>query len=599
MKNNIELILLVLLIFTMVSCDDFLSTDSKSTFTEQSAFSNLDFATKAVNGIYANLTHNDLYERELLYFACDNDVELVPTDNNGGNRDISHYDANSGNQVLKNVWDLLYQTIERANICIDHLPVSLIWEGDYAVEARQLYGEAVTLRALCYSLLISSWGDVPFVLKPTMGENDLYLPKTDRDSIYEYLVQDLENVEDYIPWKNASLSAERINKGFVKGLRARIALAYAGYSLRNKTFEIKRGRYWEEYYRIANQECREIIESGEHKLNPSFEGIFKNLSAYKQDMSYREILFEVAFGRLYSGLLANQVGMAFNYSPPDPVYGRAVPIIFTTPYYFYSFDGMDLRRNVSVELYDYNNVSLMGKQSLVGSHKFQLCKWRKSWINPPLGGEFASALLFGINHPIMRYADVLLMYAETENEINGGPTQSAKDALVMIRKRAFPAELWPSKVVNYIDSASMNKESFFNAIVDERAWEFGGEFYRKYDLIRWNLLGIKIQQMKNENLKILNDDPKYANVPNYIFWKYKNDNETLDILNPDYRLPNTSISGYSKTAWLSKSSAANKLKEALNFVAKGYDPTKNNYLYPINDNLIISSNGTLSNDQIP
>ena len=145
----------------------------------------------------------------------------------------------------------------------------------------------------------------------------------------------------------------------------------------------------------------------------------------------------------------------------------------------------------------------------------------------------------------------------------------------------------------------MNKESFFNAIVDERAWEFGGEFYRKYDLIRWNLLGTKIQQMKNENLKILNDDPKYANVPNYIFWKYKDDNETLDILNPDYRLPNTSISGYSKTAWLSKSSAANKLKDVLNLVAKGYDPTKNNYLYPINDNIIISSNGTLSNDQIP
>jgi hypothetical protein len=84
-----------------------------------------------------------------------------------------------------------------------------------------------------------------------------------------------------------------------------------------------------------------------------------------------------------------------------------------------------------------------------------------------MGGDQKSATYTGVNWPLMRYADIVLMFAESENEING-PTQAAKEALSLIRQRAFPEELWYSKVVNYIDSVSTSKEDFFNAIVDER-----------------------------------------------------------------------------------------------------------------------------------
>jgi len=603
MKKYLRIFVLVLVIYTNVSCEDFLNTKSTSTFTEESSFENLDFATKAVNGIYSYFTSTYSYAMNLgIYYRCDNDIEWVQSANNGSSNSLSHYAGNAGTGTLKEVWNSLYKTIEQANICIDNLPSSPIWEGPYTTNAHALYGEAITLRALCYYELINIWGDVPFKVKSSQAGDNFYLAKTDRDSIYEYIIQDLKNVEDDVPWMTTT--SERVTKGFVKGLRARIALGYAGYSLRNKTFETRRGRYWQDYYKIANQECREIIESGKHKLNPCFENVFKTLQSYSQDLNYKEDLYEVAYGRLYNGVLGMTIGMAFCSNPVDPKYGRATSAIRTSPTYYYSFDSNDERRNVSVELYNYGSATSLSKQVLnsYNGMGFSPCKWRKSWLSPSMGGSLGSSSFTGVNWPFMRYSDILLMFAETENEINNGPTQAAKEALSSVRQRAFPNTLWTTKVVNYVDSVSQNKDMFHNAIVDERAWEFGGEMIRKYDLVRWNLLGTKIKEMKENWLKIFASDPKYANVPTYIFWKYKEDGETLDILNPDYRLPGTAIAGYTRSSWmplLSASGITSVVNNYINIIANGYDETKNNHLYPIAATTITDSNGTLSNDQIP
>lgn len=604
MKRNIILGSCMLVLATFTSCEDYLKTESNSVFTEQSSFSNVDFAEKVVNSAYDNLASVNLFGSFFLWYNCDSDLEFVVAANNGGTFNIAHYDANPGISNLNSWWNLLYSSIERANICIDNLPTSPIWEGEHAAEARRIYGEAITLRALCYFELIKIFGDVPFKIKSTQAEDDYYLAKTDRDEIYEHLIQDLKDVEDYLPWLREINTTERVNKGFLKGLRARMALAYSGYSLRNKTHETRRGRKWQEYYKIANQECLEIINSTEHGLNPSFENVFKTLHAYSQDLTHREVMFEIAFGRLISGRIGYDIGMYFAFTAPSTKYGRGNGTVRTSPYYYYSFDRGDLRRNTSVELYQYGVSGAVDVQRLIsaGGTEFRPAKWRKSWINPAMGGDLQTAQYTGVNWPLMRYSDILLMYAETENEINGGPTQEAKNALSKVRQRAFPAEQWPSKVVSYIESVSRSKDDFFEAIVDERAWEFGGEMLRKTDLVRWNLLGPKIREMKEECQKIINDDPKYADlVPNYIFWKTESDGETIDILNPDYRLPGTAIAGYTRGNWIPLISASSKtaFTNSINNVAHGYSEAKNNHLHPININIITASNGVLENDQIP
>ncbi len=593
--------LLVLILGPATSCNDYLKSESSSIFTEEMSFNNLDFAQKAVFGIYANLIENNLYEVILgISFKCDTDIEMHFGGNDGARVSAMHYSANEGNSVMATPWNLLYQTIERANICIDNLPRSPIWEGEYAQQARQLYAEAVALRAQCYYELVSLWGDVPFVTSSVKSGDNFYVPKTDRDEIYEYLIQDLKDIESYIPWLKGMGTAERINRGFVKGLRARLAMSYAGYSLRNKTHETRRGRNWQEYYRIANQECREIMESGQHQLNPGYENIFRGIHAYTKDLAYGEVLFEIAFGRLISGRVAQQIGMAFSTTPEEPKYGRASAEIRSTPYYFYSFDTKDLRRNVNSELYDYSNTTYLGQQRLVGYSTFRPCKWRRSWISPTMGGDLKAVLSTGVNWPIMRYSDVVLMFAESENELNG-PTDAAKEALASVRRRAFAPENRDQKVTGYVNTVAASKESFFNAIVDERGWEFGGELIRKYDLIRWNLLYDKIKKMKEETIKIVTNHADYHWVPDYLFWKYKEDNETIEILNPDYRLPSTAIPGYTRQTWLPLTSAANvtNFTNSLNNVANGLDPVKNNHLFPIAQNIITASNGILTNDQIP
>ena len=412
----------------------------------------------------------------------------------------------------------------------------------------------------------------------------------------------MADVEEYVPWMTVTRTAERVNRAFVKGLRARMALSYAGYSLRNTTLETRRGRYWEEYYQIANEECREVMESGKHALNPDFENIFKTIHSYSQDLTYGEVLFEIPYGRTYSGRVAYSIGMKHRSS--DTKYGKAGAEISVPMTYYYSFDTDDSRRDVSAALFDYNNSKNVGKQYPLRYDKADYVKptkWRRSWITPSLGGDLSKVSYTGVNWPLMRYADIVLMFAESENEING-PTQAAQNALSSVRKRAFPEEEWATDVVAYANSVSASKESFFDAIVDERAWEFGGEMLRKYDLVRWNLLGEKIDEMRDDIQKLINGDPKYANVPTYIYWKYLDDNETIEILNPDYEIPSSvSVEGYTRANWIPRMSDGQRSSytNRVGIAAHGYDKTKNNHLYPIHADVLSASNGMITNDQIP
>ncbi|KAA6351100.1 RagB/SusD family nutrient uptake outer membrane protein [termite gut metagenome] len=601
MKIYKKIIVLVLCANICASCVDFLQTESNSTFTEETAFENLDFAEKMVYGIYAALTASNMYGNIMLFTKSGCDIELVPGADDNARRALAQYTATDGNTQIDNIWNAFYDCIERANVCVDNLPNSPVWEGEYAEQAKVLYGEAVALRALCYYELVSLWGDVPFTVKSAQAGDNFYIPKRDRDEIYEYLVEDLKKVEEYVPWMTNT--AERVNKAFVKGLRARMALAYAGYSLRNGSHETRRGRNWQEYYGIANQECREIIESRKHQLNPSFEDVFKGIHAYKQDVTNKEVLFEVAFGRGVSGRIAQVIGMRFPTSPADAKYGRAAAEIAVPISYFYSFTPGDSRRNVSVELYDYNTTSAPGQQRLVGVNQYKTCKWRRSWIVPNMGGDNALVQLTGVNWPIMRYSDILLMLAETENEIHGNPTSEAIEALTVVRKRAFNETLWNKHVTEYIGSVSISKNDFFEAIVNERAWEFGGEMYRKYDLVRWNLLGNKIQEMKDNCRKIINKDPEYSFVPTYIYWRTLSDGETIDILNQDYRYTpdGATVTGYTRAQWLANLSASNKtsVENFVETVVPGYNEEKNNHLFPLSMTILDASNGVLSNDQMP
>jgi starch-binding outer membrane protein, SusD/RagB family len=128
-----------------------------------------------------------------------------------------------------NAWAMMYQGIERANIVIRGL--RNYGNPEPGTELGRLLGTALTYRAVYYADLMKAWGDVPARFEPITTET-IYLAKTSRDTIYKRLIEDLGEASELVPWPNesaATTSVERVNKAFVKGLRARLALVASGY----------------------------------------------------------------------------------------------------------------------------------------------------------------------------------------------------------------------------------------------------------------------------------------------------------------------------------------------------------------------------------
>lgn len=189
----------------------------------------------------------------------------------------------------------------------------------------------------------------------------------------------------------------------------------------------------------------------------------------------------------------------------------------------------------------------------------------------------------------MRYAEILLMAAETANEIEG-PTAAAP-YLKLIRKRAFPTALQATKVETYVNSLT-TKDAMFKAIVDEQKFEFTGEMERKQALIRWNLLKEKLDEAKRKMTNLMNKTGEYATVPKDLYFKYQADGVSLDVYGLN-RGETTAPVGYT----LYPSSKWDKLVATkINALYKdGVNPDLKQ-VWPIWKSIIDGSNNSLTND---
>lgn len=374
---------------------------------------------------------------------------------------------------------------------------------------------------MVYYDLVKNYGDIPMKFEPTRPDgSNIYLPKTDRDFILDQLLLDLDEASSYLPWVGEKqYTSEYLNAGFAKGLYARIALSRAGWSIREKakadyeTAANSDGQYPTQrpaiaertkLYKDALEQLDQIIVRGTHKLNPSFSAFWSRSNALDLD-SHNESLFEVAHGLGYSGEMGYTIGVRI--SGPSSYYGpkgnSSGKVKLTAPF-FMSYDHNDLRRDITCATYELKEEAGTIKENMQKNAPFGIyvAKWdvRKMsdrWLS--VVRNSTEKVGYGINWVVMRYSDVLLMYAEILNELEG-PSASgtsgltAKDALLQVRSRAFDTTKL-GEVEAYVNGLN-SQDDFFKAIVDERAWEFAGEAIRKYDLVRWNLLDEKTQEMK-------------------------------------------------------------------------------------------------------
>lgn len=576
----------------VISCDNFtdtLDSPSKSSLDESVIFSQPDLAKGAVDGIKIPFGETNSYRgRFLPWYGMNTDCEWYNSSESPDDKvDLVGYDARPNNSQMNstnNAWAMMYSGIERANICIRGLRTY----GDPVPDSElgYLLGEALTLRAIYYSDLLKAWGDVPARFEPINNET-VYLAKSSRDTIYKRLIGDLEEAATLVPWPNgnaATTSVERINKAFVKGLRARLALAASGYQ--QYPDGIRRSNDPElsvqNMYTIALNECKDVIESGSAQLEPSFEAFWKK---YNQEniAAGGESLWEIPFA---PGRGRMNFTFAVNHTSPDQYQqmgsnrgGSAGPL----PHLYYDFDVDDTRRDVTCVPYKWGSATDgIAKQELVSLNKWYFGKFRFEWMSRVV----TSSNDDGINKIYMRYAEVLLMAAEAANELEG--PASAAPYLKQIRQRAFPASLHAEKVDAYVNGLT-SKEAMFNAITEEHKFEFTGEMERKQALIRWNLLGAKLDEAKQKMFYLQQRIGTYFDIPTLIYYKYAEDDESLIVygLNHGELFP---PEGYTEFEW------DNLTDDKINGLYRaGANPDQRQF-WPIWQVFLDSSNGLLLND---
>ncbi len=556
---------------TMSSCRDFLETESPSQQTSQNVYVNEGMAKSALMGVYAQLTNTYVYGQKMsVNWQNVSDIEKAyDTFNTGsGLYTENNFYCDWYNSSIE--WRHIFKMAELASTAVEGLKNSPQLHNSESL--RNMLGEAMTLRALSYFELVRRWGDIPF--KQGTSNSDLsnvYMSKISRDSVYTCIVEEMKEAIEYLPWMGENgYTVERITKGFAKGLLARIALFAGGWSIRDGNqfsdenvehypnvennpgmeeingYFVGRPKNWKDFYEVAEQQCAELISdpNNPHGLDPDYGHIWRAVCGL-QFNEYGENLFEASMAVGYSGNIGVLMGRHMDANLGYGSVGWGNAYLQTNGYYFYSFDPTDLRRDYACywagygKTKDKNNNDIVAEkmnQSITG---LALGKWSFWWTSDAYR-EHALNLTSGwpstgINWILMRYSDVLLMFAEARYGLGKGTDSqnttagiSARQALEQVRSRAFGAG--SPKVTQY-------DPDFFKAIVNERAWELGGEGIRKLDLVRWGLLDSKLEEMKTALVDMIDNtktitcmDKTYApnELPSTLYYQYNESGEFID-----------------------------------------------------------------------
>ncbi len=620
MKKLFYIPLLALLACGISSCD--MEAPSQSSMDSSLIFSQYEMAEAAVMGIHQSFGETNSYRgRYLPYYGINSDVEWIngleaSGINDGGKNDLATYNAQPSNSQMNtdnNAYAKFYEGIERANKAIEGIRAYGNYENN--PDMAHLLGEALTLRAVIYLDLIKGWGDVPARFSSITSET-MYLPRADRDEIYKQLLADLLEAENYVYWPNESnitQTTERVSKAFVKALRARIALYAGGYSQRADGIRLSNDPDLERtaMYTIVRDECLDVIAQYPNLASLPFKDNFTNLCrdvVTAGQESIWEIPFSEGRGRvLYTLGVEHQAKDQYTQQNKGGVNG---PL----PTLFYDYDVDDIRRNITCAPFRWSQTLTNGRstQELASLKEWNFGKLRYEWMSRIV----TSTNDDGVNWQYMRLADVYLMAAEAVNELEG-PANAAQ-YMRPVLERALPSD----KVSAYMNTATASKESFFDAIVEQRGLEFAGESLRKADLIRWNLLKTKLDEAKTKMKQLARREGKYADLIDkvYTYQTVVNEGEANEIVNAIPAGAYTSIEtidgmtdifviyglnygdtetvgetlldqGYTSTTWL----GTDKLEDAKVDVLYVNNPDENQY-WPIWQIFVDNSNGMLTND---
>ncbi|UKK52954.1 RagB/SusD family nutrient uptake outer membrane protein [Prevotella sp. E2-28] len=495
----------------LTSCNDYLDVEAPSAYTEEFVFSQKTEIERALNGVYAQALVNNLYGNAYqLTFNLNSDVDIqISTSKSHSHNSYSRYDCDDQGGEIYNFWTAAYSLIEYANKFVASAEASELYyekgtNGNYKLDdngnkikdaqLQQWIGEAKCLRAMAYHDLVVMFGDVPFSFDPASAHGtDFVIPIMDREAIQDALIKDLQAIAPTMS-STKDVTVEHCSKEFAQALIARIALTAGGYSLRpNKNDAknygtMKRPENWQDFYQIARDYADSVITAGTHSVKKStYQEVFVRECNY-EIVTGDDPIFEIPFAKNSTGNTGYIQGPVYtsNEGTTNGPWGETKGSARLNAFYRYLFRDNDQRREFVNGLWYYtlNPDDQSDSIAIRNDYFLHNNKWSKLWTKESAALGNITTGSTGINYPYMRYADVLLMYAEADNELTSSPSTKAVDCLTQVHSRAFddgdPA---------FITAAQADKDAFRKAVLNERKWEFAGENSRWRDLVRTNTLG--------------------------------------------------------------------------------------------------------------
>ncbi len=646
--NNVKYLILGALALTLAACEaNFFETESPSAM-DEAVFKSADLTEQAIGAIYNTFGEDKSFRNRLCggYVALNTDIEHCSKSEDA---EYAAYNMTGGTGNLstsngKDPWAYLNSAIERANVVVDGIRAN----SDTTNSAfKYLLGEALTLRAFCYLEMVKLWGDVPASFESFNGTNKevLYTKKQDRNVVYEQLRIDLKQAAELMPWsaqcpgKSANYTG-RASKALALGLLARLDLMYAGLAMRPDVFteggtkscsvqyNVKDATKRQELYQEAVWACAQIIKQEDTKFKSSFEDVFKDLCRDVTDYSKSEWIWALPFldgargqvlaltGNKMSTNCAGALVNTISYGDGNTNNSKTQAMIEIVPTFYYAYDKADKRRDVTILpwTWEYNDGSgtapsgyeavafpgvpasekkVYQKQSNIS--QLYLGKFRVEWMIRSYSSNEDC-----IDMPVLRYTDIMLMFAEAAIGSREGnkPSElygiSAQAQLDKVRERAG------------LPSVPLT----FEAVVDERAFEFCGENIRKYDLMRWGLLKEKLVKAQADAYDLQNNEGIYAGRPDSVWFHYTRQDDYsqkgaayvfdrfvgLDI---DAKRPAEydKEEGWVAKAFFTKDDEPYVIPANWYLYKAGTDIDMHQY-WPIFDVNIAASNGTLWNDYL-
>ena len=549
--KNFKYITIAAVAVALVGCD-FFDSKSPSAMDAATVFSNENNTELVIAGVYEQFGQDKSYRNRLAcgYQGMNTDVEHGSKNSGKAEWNIYSITPTSGDLSAtggKDPWGYLNSAIEKCNNIIEGIE-------EYGRDAqgniksdkmKYLLGEAYFLRSFCYMELVKLWGDVPArFVSISKDPEGLNMKKSDRLNVLKQIRIDFKKAAELMPWSKdcpgtAAGTTCRPSKGAALALLARVDLMYAGKGVRpdswknGPVFLVDDAALRTELNTEVMWACAQIIENEAGKFQTNYEDIFRKICADETNYYNSEVIWEIPFADGSRGQV-----LQYNCTKIDKAVGglknnqggSSNSSMTIVPTLYYDYEATDVRRDVTMARYiwvyddgtEFNsdpekvklafpNVDvenkekfLYQKQSMVGS--WYANKYRVEWMSRTRNGNDD-----GVNFPIIRYTDVLLMAAEASIGGIGGdmPTDNyGLDGAALFNKVRTRAGVG-NKALNMAN------------LQEERKFEFTGEYLRKFDLMRWGILKETLERAQARLALMNTHEGEFSELQDSLYIKYK------------------------------------------------------------------------------